>query len=136
GNCILFEPHGRNEDAVNHVLRSQGKLHVSSHRQYQCGRKDVVSSRRVAWIQSERIAFIRSGELLSVSPSEDAVRPGIAEVPLKLSACDFDLERATAWMMAHHPRPKLLSGNIEPEKQSGNAERPCYFQPPIAKLVI
>jgi hypothetical protein len=99
-NRVLLKAHGGDKEAVNYVLSAQLKLHGLAHRHDQRCRNDIVATGWVGRIDAERVAFIGPGEFGSVRPSENAIRAGIAKIPLELRACYLNSKlRGLGWLV-------------------------------------
>src|SRR5215470_19273168 len=92
GNGVLLEAHGGDEHAVDYILGAQSQLNVVVYWQNQRGGNNVIAAGWVVRIDSQRIAFVGFGEFLSVYAAPGCIRPGIAEIPLKLNSCDLHLD--------------------------------------------
>src|SRR4051812_4537141 len=90
-NSVLLKAHGRNKKAMDHVLRPQMQVYRVTDRNNHCRRKNVVSSREIAGIDAQRIAFIWLGKLLGVYSTKNSISSGIAEIPLELRSGDLNL---------------------------------------------
>src|SRR5262249_9327359 len=87
---VLLEAHRWNKDTVNHVLGTQDQLHVTPDRQCEGGGNNIVFSRWIVRIETERITLIGASELLHIQAPEFAVRTRVSKIPLELSTRNFD----------------------------------------------
>src|SRR5947209_6132747 len=101
-NGVLFEAHGWNKKAVDHVLRPQMQLYRATDRNNHRGRKNIVASRGIVWINAQRIAFIWPGKLLCVCSAKNSVSSGIAEIPLELRPGDFNFNLTSLLLSRHY----------------------------------
>src|SRR5215467_2000391 len=95
GNGVLLEAHGGDEHTVDYILGAQSEINVVVYRQNQQGGYNIIAAGWVVRIDSQRIAFVGSGEFLSVYAAPGCIRPGIAKIPLKLNSCDLHLDGIT-----------------------------------------
>src|SRR6185312_15458542 len=90
GHGVLLDPHRWHAEAVDHVLRMQTKIDLAAGRKDELAGNEVVGAVRVGWVKANGIAFAGSDEF-RLCGSKGGVDAGVAEVPGKLHAGDFDL---------------------------------------------
>ncbi len=62
---------------------------------------------------------------MRIGASELAVRAGIAEVPLKLRSCNFNLKSVFFGFMKLDLRPQAIAANVEPKEEGSGEYSPC-----------
>src|SRR6266481_1891111 len=136
GHSVLLEAHSRNEKTVDDILRAETQIHIMSDRQDQRGRDNVIFSCGIAGINTEWIAFLGMSEALRISSAELAVLSGVAEVPLKLRAGDFDLNSVRFGLLKLHLGPKPSAGDVEAKEQCCDQKSPHRFKTPVTVRVL
>ena len=92
GKGILLEAHLGYGETVDDILSVEAQVYFAIGGKDQLGGDDVVSSAGVGGVDADWVAFARRDEL-RVSAAKGGVCAGIAEVPGKLHARNFNLER-------------------------------------------
>ena len=90
-NCVLLETHFGDAEAVDDVLRSKAEVNFAVGWDDELRGDEIVGGMAVGGIETEGVAFAGSDEFGSCD-SKNGVGAGVAEVPGKLHADDFDLE--------------------------------------------
>src|SRR5579859_4945057 len=111
---VLLEAHGRNEKAVDDVLRPQHELDIAACGQDQCARNNVVLARPIGRINAQRVSLISSGKPLRIHAPESPVRPRITEIPLELNARNLYLYSVGNRVMRRYVGPQPIAGKMEP----------------------
>src|SRR5581483_5489406 len=127
-NRILFEAEGWDEETVNDVDGPQPQIDLAIDRHVHDPADQVILGRWIIRVETNG-TFIAGGGInqVGLGGAEFTVRTGVAEVPGKLHACDFDRHRAGLGWLKAFGGPDRTAHEIQANKEDGGERRPKHF---------
>src|SRR6266478_9962591 len=134
---VLLEAHGRNEEAVNHVVSSQDHFRFAAYRQVHRSCNEVVSGCGVGGIETHG-AFSAAGwvDQFWLGCSEFAIRSRIAEIPLELHSGNFHLHGASLRGPETLGRPDGTAHQVQSDKEDESKKSPGNLQTIVAVRIM
>src|SRR5277367_1514279 len=128
---VLLQTQFTHKEIVNDVLASHEEFDFPIHRYGQGWNDDVVVTRWIAGIKSNRISQ-RGIDLSGVKTAELSVRPGVTEVEHKLVFRDLDADRIRVGLEHSPTGPGFSSEECQPDEEDSRKTGPQEFHRIVA----